>query len=190
MLIDRRHLIRMATLMAANVVAPQAENTKPPRSRTFEDRILNEKYMRRAIELAKKSPSEPFGAVIVDDLGLIVGEGWNRVSQNPILHGEIAAINNCAERPRLVEWEKLTLFTTAEPCAMCQAAVAWTGISGVVYGSSMPFLQKLHWWVIQIRAAEIAERARFRTCAIKGGVLEEECNALFRAGLERRVGPV
>jgi len=143
----------------------------------------DESHMRRAIRLAANNPKYPFAAVIVDEEKRIVGEGWNRSVQNPTWHGEMDAINKCAAAHPGIDWTKLTLYTTAEPCAMCQGAVAWSGISRVVFGSSIPFLKSLDWWAIDIRAEELSRLAAFHQCAVVGGVLEEECNKLFQTAL-------
>jgi len=159
-------------------IAPAAtfETTEPAGSTA-------EKYMQHAIELARRSPPLPFGAVIVNTQGDILGEGWNRIRENPLFHGEIVAINDCAKRHPNLNWSDLALYTTAEPCAMCQSAVAWTGISRVFYGSSIPFLKTLKWPAIELRATEIAARVPFRRCQIKGGILREQCDALFQAAV-------
>ena len=141
----------------------------------------DESHMRRAIRLAANNPKYPFAAVIVDEEKRVVGEGWNRSAHNPTWHGEMDAINKCAAAHPGIDWTRLTLYTTAEPCAMCQGAVAWAGIKRVVFGSSIPFLKSLDVWAIDIRAEELARLAAFRKCTVVGGVLEEECNKLFRA---------
>ena len=139
-------------------------------------------FMRRAIELARQVPAFPFGAVLVlHDTGEVVAEGWNRSVENPTWHGEIDAINRCAQARPDIDWSRLTLYTTAEPCPMCQSAVAWAGIPWVAYGSSIPFLQGLGWRQIDIRAGEVARRTPFRRTGVLGGVLAKECNALFEA---------
>jgi len=143
----------------------------------------DESHMRRAIRLAANNPKYPFAAVIVDEEKKVVGEGWNRSAQNPTWHGEMDAINKCAAAHPRIDWTRLTLYTTAEPCAMCQGAVAWAGIKRVVFGSSIPFLKSVDVWAIDIRAEELARLATFRKCTVVGGVLEEECNRLFRAAL-------
>ena len=143
----------------------------------------DEEYMKRAIRLAGNVPKYPFGALLVDQQGTVVAEGWNRSVHNPTWHGEMDAINKCAASHPKTDWTKLTLYTTAEPCAMCQGAVAWTGIKRVVFGSSIPFLKTLDWWAIDIRAEELSRLAKFRNCTVVGGVLEEECNKLFRTAL-------
>ena len=146
----------------------------------------HESFMRRAIALAGNNPKYPFGALLVDAAkASVVAEGWNRSAQNPTWHGEIDAINQCAAKYPAIDWTKLILYTTAEPCPMCQSAVAWAGIGMVVFGSSIPYLKSLHWSQIDIRAEEVAKRAPFRKCAIIGGILESECNALFRAAAGR-----
>lgn len=143
----------------------------------------DERYMQRAIRLAGNNPKYPFAALLVDQTKGIVAEGWNRSLLNPTWHGEMDAINRYAASRSQIDWTKLTLYTTAEPCAMCQGAVAWAGIKRVVYGSSIPFLKSLNWWAIDIRAEELARLATFRQCTVVGGVLEEECNKLFRTAL-------
>ena len=143
----------------------------------------DEAHMRRAISLAGNNPKYPFAAILVDPQKGVVAEGWNRSVHNPTWHGEMDAINKCAASNPKIDWIKLTLYTTAEPCAMCQGAVSWAGIRRVVFGSSIPFLKSLNWWAIDIRAEELARLAAFRECTVVGGVLEEECNKLFRAAL-------
>ena len=143
----------------------------------------DEKYMKLAIRLASNNPKYPFAAVLVDQKGVVVAEGWNRSVHNPTWHGEMDAINKCAASHPKIDWTTLTLYTTAEPCAMCQGAVAWTGISRVIFGSSIPFLKTLNWWAIDIRAEELARLSAFRKCSVVGGILEDECNKLFRTAL-------
>lgn len=143
----------------------------------------DERHMRRAIQLAANNKKYPFAALLVDDEGVVVAEGWNRSSLNPTWHGEMDAINKCAASQPKIDWTGLTLYTTAEPCAMCQGAVAWAGIKRVVFGSSIPFLKSLDGWAIDIRAEELARLAKFHECKVVGGVLEEDCNKLFRIAL-------
>jgi len=142
----------------------------------------HERLMKRAIAQAKKVPRVPFGAVIVRGTsGEEVAAGFNRSAMNPVFHGELEAILHCiAEHPD-IDWSQLVLYTTAEPCPMCQSAIEWTGMALTVYGSSVPFLKKLGWDCIDIRAAEVIRRTPFRRTALMGGILEQECNALFRA---------
>src|SRR5262249_2244065 len=153
-------------LLTSVVVAPVATRT------IFSYAVVepdDEQYMRRAIRLAANNPKYPFAAVLVDKQNHLVAEGWNRSVTNPTRQGEMDAINKCAASHPKIDWTKLTLYTTAEPCAMCQGAVAWSGISRVVFGSSIPFLKSLNWWAIDIRAEELSRLATFHQCTVVGG---------------------
>jgi tRNA(Arg) A34 adenosine deaminase TadA len=82
--------------------------------------LNKEDYMRRAIELALQIPEFPFGAVIVRRAtGEIVAEGFNQSVLNPTWHGEMVAINHCAQSHPSADWREFDLYTTAEPCPMC-----------------------------------------------------------------------
>ena len=147
----------------------------------------HERYMRRAIELAGKVPDLPFGAVIVDrDTSNILSEGWNKTSVNPTWHGEIDAINTLASSGACVKGKNLVLYTTAEPCPMCQAAILWTDIETVVFGTSIRSLQRLGWRQIDILAEEVVRRSPAWKCTLLGGVMEQECDALFEWAIRNR----
>jgi tRNA(adenine34) deaminase len=139
-------------------------------------------YMRLAIAMAENVRKYPFGAVIVRrTTGEVLAQGFNRSLLNPTFHGEIDVINRCAADRAPLYWAELDLYTTAEPCPMCQSAIEWTGISTVYFGTSIPFLQQLGWRQIDIRAEEVSRRTPFRNTKVIGGILEAECNALFKA---------
>jgi tRNA(Arg) A34 adenosine deaminase TadA len=69
---------------------------------------------------------------------------------------------------------------------MCQAAILWSEIGTVVYGTSIRYLQRLGWRQIDILAEEVVRRSPHSTCTLIGGVLQQECNELFEAATERR----
>ncbi|WP_220387779.1 nucleoside deaminase [Legionella sainthelensi] len=139
-------------------------------------------YMRVAIELAKKNPQAPFAALIVDNkTGEILARGLNASKVNPTFHGEMVAINNCIKKHPQVNWSNVTLYTTAEPCAMCQSAVVWANIPRVVFATSLDYLKSHGWDQINLQASEINKKSPFYHGAITGGVLADEANPLFAA---------
>jgi len=145
---------------------------------------VHERFMGRAIALAAANPSAPFAALVVDmGTNEILVEGINRHRENPTWHGEIDAINRCAATGQGVNWAALRLYTTAEPCCMCQGAILWAGIPEVVFGTSIRTLKQLGWKQIDIGAEEVARRAPFASCHLIGGVLEAECDLLFRRAM-------
>lgn len=147
----------------------------------------HERYMRRAIALADNVPDLPFGAVIVDGSnGTILAEGWNKTPLNPMWHGEVDAINRLVSSGVGVEGKSLVLYTTAEPCPMCQGAILWSGIEKVVFGTSIRTLQGMGWRQIDILAEEVVRRSPAWTCTLIGGVLERDCDVLFQKAMRQR----
>ena len=140
----------------------------------------HETHMRRAIELTANCPELPFGAVVIDrDTGKVVAEGWNRSDENPLLHGEIDALMKLADTTGTRDPSRLSLYTTAEPCPMCQGAILWAGIGRVVFGTSIRFLLETGWKQIDIPSDEVVRRAPGWKCEVVGGILDAECNELF-----------
>jgi len=138
-------------------------------------------YMSKLIEEARQGHGLPFKAMIIDNRdGTILCRGNNNSRANPVLHGEIDAINNCADRfGNKTPWRHTTLITTAEPCPMCTGAVLWSRIPVIVYGSSIPTLINKGWSQINLRAYELAKHSQLGKPQIIGGVLEKQTDALF-----------
>lgn len=131
-----------------------------------------EKYMRRAIELAKGgigfvNPNPLVGAVIVKD-GKIIGEGFH--ARYGDLHAERNALKNCTENPNGAD-----MFVTLEPCCHsgkqppCTEAVIESGIKRVFIGSSdpNPLVAGKGVGILREHGIEVTEN-----------VLKEECDAL------------
>ena len=142
--------------------------------------IDHHQWMRLAIARARQMPASPFAAAVIDwSSGEPLAICGNRTSENPLWHAEILVIRETSETNPDVDWQQCALYTTAEPCPMCQSAILWAGLQAVIYGTSIPFLQSHGWWQIPIRAAEVIARSPGRSCKLIGGILEDECNALF-----------
>jgi tRNA(adenine34) deaminase len=99
----------------------------------------NEKFMRIALNLAKKSMREnevPVGAVVVCN-NKIIGCGRNRKEKlnNPILHAEIIAIENACKN--LCSWRLINcdIFVTLEPCPMCAGAIINSRINKLIFAT-------------------------------------------------------
>lgn len=141
----------------------------------------DEYYMQLAIEQAKQNPRAPFGAVIVDnDTGEVLGEGVNASRIDPTFHGEMVAIHDCVKKHPHVDWSKTTLYTTAEPCSMCQSAIVWAGISRMVFATSINYLLTHGWHQINISAAQVNQASLFYKGTITAGVLSDKTDPLFK----------
>jgi tRNA(Arg) A34 adenosine deaminase TadA len=144
--------------------------------------------MRQAIALTVHVPELPFGSVIIHpESGATVAVGWNKSKINSTWHGEIDALNALFRAGQTIVGSELVLYTTAEPCPMCMAAILWSGIRMVVFGTSIRFLQQHGWRQIDVLAEEIVRRSPGWQCTIVGGVLQEKCNPLFAAGPPKSV---
>ncbi|MEM9657861.1 MAG: nucleoside deaminase, partial [Planctomycetota bacterium] len=142
--------------------------------------VEHDVFMREAIEIAKENQAAPFGAVLVHrGRQEVSARGVNQAQRSPTLHGEIAAIQRYAELGG-DQWNELTLYTTAEPCCMCQGAILWANIAEVVFGISIPELAQLGWKQIDISCSEVVARSWRPDASITGGVLLSECRELFR----------
>jgi tRNA(Arg) A34 adenosine deaminase TadA len=138
--------------------------------------------MRLAIEVSNGNPSYPFGAVIVDHTtGEVLGQGANRSFENPMFHGEVVAINDCIARHGDASWDRATLYSTGEPCAMCCGALAWAGIRRVVWASSVAAIRASGIQQIDISAIEAAARAYeiYKPELYLGGVLANQMDKRF-----------
>lgn len=140
----------------------------------------DEYYMRIALNLAKSNPKAPFAAIIVDNMtGKILAQGVNASKTNPTFHGEMVTINNCIKKHPKMDLSKVTLYTTAEPCAMCQGAVIWAKISRVVFATPLKYLIHHGWDQININASEINKKSPFYRGTVTGNILDNETNPLF-----------
>ena len=108
---------------------------------------MNDKFMKRAIELSIKSVNSgtgPFGAVIVKN-NKIISEGFNTVTlaNDPTSHAEIVAIRIACKELNNFSLEGCNLYTTCEPCPMCLSAIYWARIDKVYYANTRSDAQKI-----------------------------------------------
>ena len=96
--------------------------------------------MQAALSLAKVAADKgdvPVGAIVVNEVGEILGTGQNlrEQSNDPTAHAEIIAIRQAAEKIGSWRLDDLTLVVTLEPCAMCAGAILQSRIKRLVFGA-------------------------------------------------------
>jgi tRNA(adenine34) deaminase len=101
--------------------------------------VEDEKYMRRALELARAAESKgevPVGAVLVSG-GVIAGEGFNQPIglHDPTAHAEIQALRAAAARVNNYRLPGATLYVTLEPCLMCAGALVTARVDRLVFAA-------------------------------------------------------
>ena len=126
-------------------------------------------WMKIAISAATdcygKCPVMPFGAVLVNESsGQELMRSCNTVYIDSTNHAEMNVMQLAAHYypgKSQAWWNQLTLYTNAEPCAMCMAAARWVGIGQVVYGTSISTQSSFGWGSIDISAASINDHSHF-----------------------------
>lgn len=154
--------------------------------RSVFDENFDVQMMRRALELADKAESLgeiPVGAVLVDNTGKIIGEGWNLsiVNSDPTAHAEIVALRHAAQCIQNYRLLNTTLYVTLEPCTMCAGAILHSRIKRLVFGAS------------DAKTGAVGSRFHFfddykmnHSLEITGGVLQEECSRKLSAFFQKR----
>jgi tRNA(adenine34) deaminase len=136
--------------------------------------------MQQAIVLAKEAAVKgdvPVGALVVDNLGNVVGKGSNLREQNndPTAHAENVAIKNAGDKIGNWRLDDLTLVVTLEPCVMCAGTFAQSRMKRLVFGA---FDEKSGavgsiWDVIRDPRA-------LTKIEVVSGVLADECETLMK----------
>lgn len=99
-------------------------------------------YLRRAFALAERARAlgrHPFAALVVLPPGEVIAAAANRSigpDSDATGHAELEAVRLASRTHSPQSLAPATLYSSAEPCAMCAGAIYWSGIGRVVYGLS------------------------------------------------------
>ena len=87
---------------------------------------------------AHENGNHPFGAVLADADGKVLLESQNGYLPDGDMtaHAERLLATAACKAFEPEELAGCTLYSSAEPCAMCAGAIYWAGIGRVVYGLS------------------------------------------------------
>jgi tRNA(Arg) A34 adenosine deaminase TadA len=98
--------------------------------------------LRHSFAVAKQSRERgdhPFGSILADKHGKVLreqGNGFSSEGNDRTAHAEKLLASWAAKNLSLEELAECTLYTSAEPCAMCSGAIYWAGIGRVVFGQT------------------------------------------------------
>jgi tRNA(Arg) A34 adenosine deaminase TadA len=150
--------------------------------------LNHEALLRRAFDVAARARAaneHPFGAILVDANGCVLmeqGNGYSAEGGDMTAHAErlLATRASKAYRPDLLA--ACTLYSSAEPCAMCAGAIYWAGIGRVVYGQSEHHLRQQTGAHPENPTLDLPCRVVFaagqRAVTVIGPLLEDEAAAL------------
>jgi tRNA(Arg) A34 adenosine deaminase TadA len=101
----------------------------------------HEHYLRLAFSVARRARAEgqhPFGAILVGPDGAVLMEQGNGFMPDRDMtgHAERVLMTRASQAYGPDFLAHCTMYSSAEPCAMCAGAAYWAGIGRVVYGCS------------------------------------------------------
>jgi tRNA(Arg) A34 adenosine deaminase TadA len=102
----------------------------------------DEMLLRKAFEVARRARAagdHPFGSILADRAGRVLmqqGNAYRSEGCDRTAHAERVLASRAAKAYGIDVLAQCTLYTSAEPCAMCSGAIYWAGIGRVVYGQS------------------------------------------------------
>jgi tRNA(Arg) A34 adenosine deaminase TadA len=140
--------------------------------------------LRRSIQVAydaRAAGRHPFGSLVVDAQGREVAVAGNNSlppDGDPTQHAELRAVAAAFRAVGAEGMRGSTLYTSAEPCAMCAGAAYWCGIDRVVYALSEHRLLELTGDhpenpTFSLPCREVLARGQ-RAIEVRGPLLEEE----------------
>jgi len=148
---------------------------------------LDDHLLRRSFAVARRAlthGNHPFGAILVDEKGSVLLEAENGYmpSHDGTAHAErLLATQACTTLGADV-LAKATLYSSAEPCAMCAGAIYWAGIGRLVYGLSEHRLRAVTGNHPENPTLDLPCREVFksgqRATEVLGPMLEDEAEAL------------
>jgi len=105
--------------------------------RPYDERLLRQSF--DVARRAREGGDHPFGSVLADRDGNILrtqGNGYTAEGHDRTAHAEKLLASWAAKNLTIEELRDCTLYTSAEPCAMCSGAIYWAGIGRVVFGQT------------------------------------------------------
>jgi tRNA(Arg) A34 adenosine deaminase TadA len=150
-------------------------------------RQRDEDFLRRAFDVARRSMANgnhPFGAILVDRDGnlLLEMENGYMPSHDGTAHAERLLATKACTTTSAEILKASTMYSSAEPCAMCAGAIYWAGIGRLVYGLSEHRLRRITGDHPENPTLDLPCRAVFdtgqRPVEVVGPLLEDEAAAL------------
>ena len=145
--------------------------------------------MREVFAIARRARAHgnrPFGAMLVAGNGavLAVAENSQITDEQILAHAEMNLLRRAVRDFTPDVLATSTLYTGAEPCAMCAGAIVWSGISQLVFGLSADRLHELSGFSphgLSTSARDVLATAG-RHVEIVGPIFESEAESILKEG--------
>ena len=140
--------------------------------------------LHRVIEIcqtARETGNNPFGCLLADESGNVLLEQGNEettLNGDCTAHAEALLMRKASQKYSKDEMAKLTLYSCAEPCAMCAGSMYWGNLGRLVYIARESELKKATGSDIRNPTLNLPVRAVFacgqKDMEIVGPILELE----------------
>jgi tRNA(Arg) A34 adenosine deaminase TadA len=149
--------------------------------------LNHEKFLRRSFDVARRAHvngNHPFGCILVNATGDVLLEVENGYLPDRDMtgHAERLLATQASKQFDSKFLAGCTMYTSAEPCAMCAGAVYWAGIGRVVYGLSERRLKSMTGDHAENPTLDLPCRTVFaagqRNVEVIGPLLEDEAASL------------
>ena len=140
-------------------------------------------FLRRSFDVGRRAAAHgnhPFGALLVDHDGTVLIEQENAYmpAGDGTAHAERLLCTQACTTYSPEVLKRSTLYSSAEPCAMCAGAMYWAGIGRLVYGLSERRLRAITGNHPENPTLDLPCRTVFasgqRTVEVAGPMLEDE----------------
>jgi tRNA(adenine34) deaminase len=153
----------------------------------MKDNEVDERYMRMALEEAKKAGQGgeiPVGAILIKG-GKVLAKDHNRCIElsDPTAHAEILVLRKGGEILRNYRLNGAVVYVTAEPCPMCVFAMVHGRISRLVFGSLEP-----KFGAVESKFKLLNDNGLNHKIEVDRGILEKECAAILKDFFRERRG--
>jgi tRNA(Arg) A34 adenosine deaminase TadA len=147
----------------------------------------HERFLRLSFDVAKRAHAHgnhPFGAILVSEAGEVLIEAENGFlpGRDMTGHAERLLATQASKQFGPQALSSCTLYTSAEPCAMCSGAIYWAGVGRVVYGLSERRLKTITGNHAENPTLDLPCRMVFaagqRSVEVIGPLLEDEAAAI------------
>ncbi|WP_331371281.1 nucleoside deaminase [Sinorhizobium chiapasense] len=159
-------------------------------------RSHDESLLRKAFDVARRSREggdHPFGSILADRDGNVLLEqcnGYSSEGGDRTAHAERLLATRAGKAYDLDFLAGCTMYTSAEPCAMCSGAIYWAGIGRVVFGLSERGMKQLTGDHVENPTLDLPCHVVFaagqRATEVVGPMLEDEAVKLHEGYWSRR----
>ena len=150
-------------------------------------------HLRQSIQVAEDAVAHgthPFGSIVVSAAGEVVSSCGNNSlppEGDPTQHAELQAVAAAFRVLGADGMKGSTLFTSAEPCAMCSGAIYWSGIGRMVFACSEARLGEIAGIGLNVPSRAVLQTGA-RIVTVVGPNLEDEAAEVHQEFWPKHLG--